>query len=302
MSKFDVYQHVTDQIVAKLEEGVIPWRKPWKSTGGGVQRNFNSDRPYRGINQILLSMSEFDSPYWMTAKGVKKAGGTIKESEYYSNGGRGSTIVVFWKIIKKKETDESGQKVERTIPLLRFYKIWNLDQTEGIELEEAGETPDADPILPIEECERVVAEMPQAPTIDHGGDRAYYRPSADHVQMPEMDVFESSEHYYGTLFHELVHSTGHESRLKRPGITDASMFGSESYSDEELVAEMGSAMLCAVTGISPATIDNSASYIKSWLRRLKDDPKLVVFAAQRGQKAADFILGTTFEEEKREED
>jgi antirestriction protein ArdC len=172
--------------------------------------------------------------------------------------------------------------------LLRYYRVFNLEQTEGIAdklgLSSTARTPNLD------ECQRIVAEMPNAPHIqqDH---RAWYQPANDTIGIPSKTAFSSVEAYYATLFHELTHSTGHPSRIGRDGIEKLNSFGSESYSREELIAEMGSAFLCGQAGISPAVIDNSAAYLQSWINVLKGDSKLIVSAASQAQKAADYILG-----------
>src|SRR4051812_15677560 len=282
--------------------GTVPWRKPW-TAGEGVQKNFNSDRAYRGLNQLILAMSPFSSPFWMTAKGVKRAGGTLKESEFYKNGGRGATVVLLWKPIKKKERNpDTGQVEERMIMFLRSYNVWNLDQCDGITVEDAGATPDADPIDPIDAAEAVWEEYEGRPSLGDGGGAAWYAPGQDRIGMPDRQTFSSSEEYYSTLFHEMVHATGHESRLARKGIMDAIRFGSGNYSDEELVAEMGAAFLCAEVGISnERTMENSAAYIANWLKKLRDDKKLVVYAGARAQKAADMIRGRKPEQKSEDE-
>ncbi len=173
--------------------------------------------------------------------------------------------------------------------LLRYYRVFNLCQTEGIaEKLGLGESPR--PVPSIEQCEHIVSAMPNAPRMEQSN-AAWYRPSTDTVGMPARGLFSSAEEYYSTLFHELTHSTGHSSRIGREGIEILNTFGSESYSKEELVAEMGAAMLCGVTGIAPATIQNSAAYLKTWIERLKSDSRLLVSAASAAQKAADYIRG-----------
>ena len=199
--------------------------------------------------------------------------------------------MTFWKIGEYRkqdaETGEVSDKESKSI-LLRYYRVFNLDQTEGI-ADKLGLG--SIPVIPqIDECERIVAQMPKRPQFEQDA-RAWYRPSSDTVGMPARNAFTSAEGYYATLFHELTHSTGHASRVGREGIEKLNSFGSESYSREELVAELGSAMLCGVCGIAPAIIENSAAYLQSWIRALKSDSRLIVTAASAAQKAADFILG-----------
>jgi len=178
---------------------------------------------------------------------------------------------------------------EKRFPLLRYYSVFNIAQCDGIGVPTLSEVDEK--LDPIKECEEVVDGMPSRPLITHGRVGAFYNILRDEVCVPIRDSFESAEAYYSTLFHELTHATGHRSRLDRPGISQADRFGSDLYSREELIAEMGAAFLCGHCGISNRTVDQSASYIQSWLMRLKNDRKLVVQAAASAQKACDFILG-----------
>jgi antirestriction protein ArdC len=210
------------------------------------------------------------------------------------------TIVVFWKRIQIEEED--GEK--KVIPFLRYYTVFNVEQCDGLEdklpkKEEVRETTEEEKAEALSEAtilaQTIVDCMPKKPDIKHGGGRACYSPSLDRVRMPEQKDFTGREEYYSVLFHELVHSTGHEDRLARKGVmgTDGSWspFGSPSYAKEELVAEMGAAFLCGTVGIENKTIDNSAAYLQSWCDKLAEDPKLFVHAAAAAQRAADFILG-----------
>jgi antirestriction protein ArdC len=169
--------------------------------------------------------------------------------------------------------------------------VFNLSQTEGINLT-ASALQEARTNNRIEDCEKIVAGMPNRPAFEQS-DKAWYAPGRDVVGMPSIGLFRSSEEYYSTFFHELAHSTGHASRIGRDGFESVQSFGSESYSREELVAEMGAAMLCGVTGIENRTIENSAAYLRTWIERLKSDSRLIVTAASAAQKAADYILGKT---------
>jgi len=278
--RIDVYSEVTDRIISALESGTIPWRKPWIASAGS-HRNPVSGTVYRGINPFLLDMTAmangYSDPRWLTFKQARTLGGAIRKGET-------STLVVFWKMLKGKDK-LTGE--ERMIPVLRHFRVFNVAQADGCELPALEEREAFDPLV---RCEEVIDGMPSAPTIGYGGNRAFYAPAMDHVQLPDRDQFETAERFYCTAFHELAHSTGHESRLKRADLMTVNGFGDESYSREELTAEMTAAMLCGVSGIVPATIDQSAAYIRGWLRALKDDRKLVVSAAGRAQRAADFIL------------
>ena len=266
-----VYQIVTDRIIEKLEQGVIPWRKPWSSEG--VARNWVTQKPYRGINQLLLSDGEY-----LTFKQVQEAGGKVKK-------GAKSEIVVFWKMLEK-ETEEGDKE---TIPLLRYYRVFSIRDCEGIESKVIPVDPKEHD--PIEQAEEVLSKYKDKPTISHNDSSAYYSPDMDLVNVPKMTLFDKAEEYYSTLFHELVHSTGHKSRLNRKEMQGDASFGSESYSREELVAEVGSAMICTMTGIDHVTLDNSASYLDSWIRALKGDSRLIIGASSQAQKAVEYILG-----------
>lgn len=275
--KQSIYEMVTERIMEQLEKGVIPWRKPWVN-GGAV--NWKTQKPYRGINVMLLGEGEY-----ATFKQIKEAGGKVKKGEK-------SSIVVFWKWLEK-ENEESGE-TER-IPLLRYYRVFEINrQVEGLESKRAFETFEHDP---IEQCEGIVDGFINKPEIFNVRDGAWYKPWDDYVNVPPMNDFQKVEEYYSTLFHELIHSTGHKDRLNRDGIMKMNRFGSEDYSKEELVAEIGAAMLCGQARIDNHTIENSGAYIQSWLKKLKDDKTLLVSAGAQAQRAADHILGVTFDKE-----
>lgn len=274
MSK-KIYELITNQIIEKLEKGTVPWKKPFKN---GVAVNWKTQKEYRGINTMLLDGGEY-----ATFKQIKEAGGKVKKGEK-------SQIVVFWKWleIEDEETEE-----EKKIPLLRYYRVFEVgSQVEGLDPKREYETFDHDPIYEAEKIKENYINAPSYSSITGG---AWYKPFEDRINVPPMKEFESIHEYYSTLFHEMIHSTGHSSRLNREGITSHNGFGSELYSKEELIAELGASMLCGVTGIDNETIDNSASYINSWLRALKNDKTLIVKASQQAQKAADYILGKKYE-------
>jgi antirestriction protein ArdC len=282
MEKTNAYQVITDRIICLLKAGSVPWHKPWK--GGGEAKNLVSMRGYRGINRFLLNAANYASPFWLTYIQAKNLGGHIGKGEK-------STPVVFWKLLEK-EDDQTGEIKE--IPVLRYYRVFNLEQAEGIEAPEP-EVAERQEFTPIERCEQLVAGMPNPPKIQYKSQAAWYRPKQDLVNMPKPESFDSPEEVYSCLYHELAHSSGHKSRLNRSTLTDMCPFGSTNYSKEELVAEMCAAFLCGVTGIENQTIDNSAAYINGWLKRLRNDDKLVVFAAAQAQKAADYIQGIKYQ-------
>ena len=274
-----VYEIVTSKIIAELEKGEIPWRKPWHTES---PRNLARGKPYRGINVFLLGMQGYASPYWVTFNQAKERGGHVRKGEH-------GTQIIFWKWPEHaKANDEdtaSEEDTRRYAPFLRYYTVFNSDQCEGIAVPASKAI-----VNPIETAEAIAAGMPNQPKREQSA-KAAYAPSSDTVYMPARQSFDSSEAYYSTLFHELTHSTGHASRLARQNVMEISYFGSEDYSREELVAEMGAAMLCAVSGIEARTVSNSAAYIQNWLRVLKGDSRMLVTAASQAQKAADYIQG-----------
>ncbi len=282
-----VYEIVTNKIIEQLEKGTVPWHKTWISKDGAKGDDYNmiSKKPYRGINRILLSMSRLNndltSNQWLTFKQANEKGGSVKAGEK-------ATMVVFWKPLTFKKDDSGNEIEERTIPILRYYNVFNVEQTT---LEpDVSQKEETKIINKIEECENILSGFKDSPVIDYGYNQAFYSPLSDKVSLPDADAFDSEECYYTTLFHELVHSTGHKTRLSRAGITSTTFFGDHEYSREELIAEMGAAFLCSNTGIENKTIDNSAAYIKGWLKKLRDDKRVVILAASAAQKASDYIL------------
>ncbi|BFH34014.1 ArdC family protein [Paenibacillus melissococcoides] len=274
MSK-KIYEMVTDRIIFELEKGVVPWRRPWRN---GAAVSWKTQKSYRGINAFLLEPGEY-----ATKKQILESGGKLKPGQRWAP-------VIFWKWLEKE--DEKTGEIEK-IPLLRFFQVYEINrQCEGLRSKRNDETFDHDP---IEEAERICAGYTDAPPVRFASGRAFYRPSDDIVSVPPIRDYPKAEEYYSTLFHEHVHSTGHSKRLNRSGITELAAFGDENYSKEELVAEIGADMLCAMAGIDNSTIENSAAYIGGWLRKLKEDKMLIIQAAAQAQKAADYILGKQFE-------
>jgi antirestriction protein ArdC len=275
-----VYEIITARILAELERGVVPWRKPWSAK---LPVNLISQKPYRGLNVLTLGSQGYPSRFWLTFNQANKLGGKIRRGEH-------SSPVIYWNVGEEREyTTRDGETRVSKPFLLRYSNVFNLSQTEGIDLP-ASALQETRTNNPIEDCEQLVAGMPKPPMREQS-DHAWYRPASDTVGMPARALFASSEEYYSTLFHELTHSTGHASRIGREGIEQLNTFGSESYSREELVAEVGAAMLCGVTGIENRTLENSTAYLKTWIERLRSDSRLIVSAASAAQKAADYILG-----------
>lgn len=289
-----IYTEVTERIIEALEGGTIPWHKPWRSrTNLTVHTNFSSKKPYRGINQFLLDVvaltEGYEYPYWLTYRQAETLGGNVRKGEK-------SSVVVFFKrlrIIPKEEMSKpEDERKSKVIPLLKYYNVFNIEQCENIELPKIEEPEET--FEPIEHAQKIIDEMPQRPSLRHHGGRAYYSPDSDLVVLPKAEDFKAPEFYYSVAYHELTHSTGAESRTGR--VKDWTGFGDDPYAKEELVAQMGAAMLTSVAGIeTKPTQEMDVAYIQNWIARFKDDKKLVVQAAAQAQRAADFILGVTYE-------
>lgn len=295
----DVYTIVTDKVIAALEAGTVPWHRPW-TTRESFPMNLVSGKRYRGINPFLLTMTAmskgYGNPYWLTYKQANERGGTVRKGER-------SSLVVFWKMLDQVEqyNPETG-KVETKRPmLLRYYNVFNVEQTDGVPYPSVETEPDHKWDA-IEQCESIASGYLQGvgPSISYGGNQACYSPSEDRVSIPDKGRFAQGEEYYSTLFHELTHSTGNAKRLARKDLLEFHYFGDANYSREELVAEMGAAMLCGVSGIEQVTVGNSASYIEHWVRKLRGDKRLVVTAAGQAQKAADMIRGIKADSQEQE--
>lgn len=273
-----VYQYVTDHIIAELSKGNIPWRKPWN---GQKAINYVTRKEYRGINVLLL-------PYageYMTFKQVSDLGGKVKKGEK-------AFMVTFFKMMVSEDTT-TGETQQ--VPILRYYNVFHISQTEGITSKCTPSDGKSDENEAIENAEKVINSYCTRTSLNYkvveGNDGAFYRPSEDMVVMPHISQFISSSEYYSTAFHELTHSTGHKSRLNRHAEQKHFAFGSKDYSKEELVAEIGSSMIMNTLDMEiPQVFTNSVAYIQSWLKVLKNDVTFVVSAAGKAQKAADLIL------------
>jgi antirestriction protein ArdC len=301
----NVYQIVTDRIIASLKDGIIPWEKPWKAPtfdGGNFPRNFTTGKPYRGVNVFLLWGTRFSSPFWLTFKQALELGGSVRKGE------KGSQIVFYKQLQNRKGksddapvTKEGSKEDDRAPFILTYYTVFNVEQCDGLTMPTV-EPAAALPINTDETCEAIVSAWTGRPTIRTevaSEGRAYYRPATDSVHLPARFRFIDTAHYYATLFHELVHSTGHESRLAR---SISNQFGDELYSKEELVAETGAAFLCAIAGIATKhTERNTTAYIQNWISKLEQDNRLIVQAAANAQRAVDLITGHSFEGQDAEE-
>lgn len=281
MAKTNVYEMVTERIIAELEKGVIPWEKPWTGVRSGAY-NRVSKKPYSLLNQMLLK----HTGEYATYKQWQDLGGQVKKGEK-------SEIVVFWKIFEAEETNkDTGEKKTKKIPLLRYYNVFHISQVEGVEPLAPEQLNDE--VEPIEEADKIITDYITREHIEFTecrSNEAYYSPSQDAVVVPMKEQYKVINEYYSTTFHELTHSTGHKNRLNRLETGAVAAFGSETYSKEELVAEIGSASLMNLLGIETVkTFRNSAAYIQSWLQVLRNDNKFIVSASSKAEKAVNYIL------------
>lgn len=298
ITKQEIESKVTDAILESLEAGVAPWSKPWG--GAALPTSLSTARPYRGINYLILSTQQiaagYSSPLWGTYKQIAALGGQVRKGEK-------GTPIVFWKKITVEDR-ETGE--DKSLPLLRYYTVFNVEQADGVELTPRLERAAAGPDRTNVDVDSIAAVRAYVlkvwgdtgndrPTIvEREQDRAYYSPELDTIVLPADDQFESVAGFTSTLLHECAHSTGHESRLDRWTGKERS-FGCADYAEEELVAEIAAAMLAARLNLE-TEIEQSAAYVGSWLKRLKDDRGLLIVAAQRAQKATDWIAGDFVEE------
>ena len=280
--KLDIYQMVTDRIIAQLESGIIPWKKPWTGVSplNGGAFNRVTKKSYSILNQMLLG----EGGEYATFKQWSALGGKIRKGEKQK-------IVVFWKIIHKEVEDKEGNKKIVGIPFLQYYGVFHISQVDGVEPLNLDELEEVDP---IPEADEIITSYVDREGINYkeiASNEAYYSPLDDRVVVPMKSQFENANEFYSTAFHELTHSTGHKTRLDRSHIGVAA-FGSEEYSKEELVAELGAAGMLNLLGIEiPETFKNSTAYIQSWIRALRNDKKMIVMASSKAEKAIAYILG-----------
>lgn len=277
----NVYQIITDRIIAELEKGVVPWHKPWTGIQSGAISH-STGKPYSLLNQMLLGMPG----EYITWNQAKAEGGNIRKGEK-------SSVVVFWKQQKVKEQDSTtGEEREKLVPILRYFNVFHIDQCEGIKAKYAERPREV--FHPIERAEEVQTAYVQREGVRLSyvaGDKACYSPGADRVTLPLREQFQSADEFYSTLFHELAHSTGHKTRLNRFTDSGCAAFGSNDYGKEELVAEIAAASILNVCGTETrSSFQNSASYIDNWLRAIRGDNRLIVSAAGKAEKAASLIL------------
>ncbi|KAA3595840.1 MAG: DUF1738 domain-containing protein [Calditrichaeota bacterium] len=283
------FDKITDSVISLLEKSQnegkpLSWVKSWKSV---YPQNLKTKNIYKGVNEILTSLAcsvnEWENPYFLTFKQAKEFNGKVKKGE--------KSLPILFVEAKEKDSDlldEKGEPVKETYFIYKWFNIFNISQIEGLEIEipKISETEDK----PLLEAEKIVSEMPKLPEIKSGGGRCFYNPIKDFVGIPVRNSFKSIEDYYSSLFHELVHSTGHKSRLNRKGVSGNTKFGDSVYSKEELIAEFGSAFLCSVCGIENKTIENNTAYIQGWIKALKNDKSLLLKASSQAKKSVKFIL------------
>ena len=276
------YEIITEQLLSAMQGGIIPWRKTWSGTS--LCNAFNKN-PYKGINTLILGMAPFSDHRWATWNQIEANGGNVKKGQE-----KLYTRIVLWNFSTKK--DKQGN--EKSIPFLKYFRVYNVEQCENLNLPEivTDETRDT-----ISEAETIVEGYADCPEIK-GAQNAWYNPSEDVIGIPDIIRFDSSDAYYATLFHEMAHSTGHKSRMNRSEVVNATYFGSNDYSKEELVAEFTAYFLCNACGIQNDRImENTTAYLQSWSKVLKNDPKMAVQCAGIAQKVADYVLGLNNTEE-----
>lgn len=284
----DVYARVTDRIVSDLEAGVRPWMKPWSAEHAGDRMPSlplrHNGTPYRGVNVLLLWGQGMEKGYtrniWMTYKQAEEFGAHVRKGEHGS-------LVVYADTFSKTEANDKGEEVERSIPFMKGYTVFNVEQIEGLPARYC------EPLAPRDEGRtlELIAEAEEfftatRATFRHGGNRAFYAPSADFIQLPIADAFRDAQSYAATKAHELIHWTGNQHRMAREF---GKRFGDHAYAFEELVAELGAAFICADLGITPEVREDHASYLAHWLEVLKQDKRAIFSAAAHAQRAADFL-------------
>lgn len=292
MAPRDLYQEVTNRIIALIEQGVAPWRRTWSTYG--LARNYVTKHVYTGINMILMNNTPHLVPYFMTWNQIKEQGGSIRK-------GAKAEMVIYFNVYYKNSADQTLDKTEaqlllsngediQVLKFIKYFNVFNIADIEGIEFK-LSEI-DLKPNERIARCESIIENMPNRPEIKHlASNRAFYSPIFDFIVVPAIEQFESAETYYATYFHELIHSTGHICRLGREEVINLTGFGSKPYCREELVAEMGASFLCSSAQIDYDKItENNAAYLAGWLKVLKEDNRFIFKATAEAQKGVDYIL------------
>lgn len=301
-TKMNIYEMVTNRIIEQLQKGIVPWQRPWSgaSLADGGAINYCTRKPYSYLNQLLLGRKG----EWLTFKQVKDNGGSIKK-------GAKSGVVVYYTTVtrtKREKENEEGESIVETVsqlhtfPILKYYHVFHISDCTGIESKIKEVQPNED-IKPVDAAENIInGYLGRESGLKFQNDKvsgdAYYSPSQDMVVVPKLSQYEIVEEYYSTTFHELTHSTMHPNRCNRKSDMKSSMFGGEDYSREELVAELGSAMLCNASGLDcDKAFKNSVAYIQGWLKKLKNDNKMIIWASARAEKAAKYIMNIKDEKE-----
>ena len=272
----DIYKEITSRIIAEMENGIIPWQKPWVASGSCI--SYATGKPYSLLNQMLLGRAG----EYATFKQIQQAGGYVRKGEK-------AHMVVFWKWLEQKD-EETGEVKE--VPFLRYYNVFHIDQCEGLTAKHTKPLPNS--VDPDEAADRIITDYcsREGVTLTHeAGDRAFYRPSTDSITLPHMAQFALTAEYYSTAFHELTHSTGHSKRLNR--LDKTAFFGNEAYSKEELIAEIGASALVNLVGLETSnSFRNNTAYIQNWLSVLRNDKRFIVSASGKAEKAVNMILGS----------
>jgi antirestriction protein ArdC len=290
MTNNEIRKHVQTKILEALDKGVNPWRKPWTPNGSVMPHNCTSGHAYRGVNVPFLMaeqmLNDFPTAQWLTFNQARKAGGHVRKGEK-------STFVIFTKPLKITETNDNGDDETKTIFMLRVTPVFNIAQCDDVKL------PKRETFVPQCEPDELVANVQTymttaGATVKYNGHSAHYAPTTDTIGLPQPEQFETTEAFASTALHELIHWTGHATRCKRPGIVDFDGFGSASYAREELVAELGSAMLCERFNLSNE-IDNHASYIENWRKVIESDDRAIFVAARLAEAAMNWLDDATAE-------
>lgn len=270
-----IYEKITNQIIEAIESGNLKWMKSWS---GGLPSSFVSKKSYRGVNAFMCQLhrfrNDFNSTKFLTFNQVKALGGHVKKDA--------KSIPIIYYMMREVKEEVDGEMVTKTFPMMKSYNVFNIEQTTIKDTEKVKDFNN------ITECDKIIKGYKNKPKFNIGSPS--YNPKTDIINMPNKNDFNSEEEYYSTTFHEMVHSTGHETRLNREGIIGTIAFGSEIYSQEELIAELGSCFLCGHARIEKSTINNSSAYIQSWLKNLKSDKRFIFRAMTKAQKSIDLII------------
>ncbi len=280
-STTDVYAMVNNRITKQIEKGIVPWQQPWGDAG--LPKNLITGRPYRGINVWLLNPLGYEQNYFLTSHQIKEIGATIKEGEK-------GNMTVFWKWLEVK--DEGTDQIAN-VPFLRYNSVYNIAQCDGIPETQI-------PMIdlqnnPLKACEDIIMHMQNLPKIKHKENKSYYNPLLDFVNIPKEESFDSKESYFSKLFVELVHSTGHQSRVNRKEVMQQKAFGAEPYSTEEFMAEIGACYLKSFAGFGKEHFSTNEADMKGWLEKIKNDRRFIVYASTLAQKATDYILNISYQ-------